>query len=202
MNNICNYNFPNVGFVGCDLSEEDMAPIMEEIIEIQNNFSQASPANQFLAGHIHNEYSLFKSHKHIEKLAISLCYQWCNSFDMERFDKELRLEKTWVNFQKKLEFNPPHHHRGEFSFVIYCKIPYTLEEEQATTNFITNNKNLAGTFDFLYTNTIGELKSWTIPVDKSFECAMILFPAKMVHCVYPFYSSDEYRISVSGNIFK
>jgi hypothetical protein len=29
---------------------------------------------------------------------------------------------------------------------------------------------------------------------------MILFPAKMMHTVYPFYSSDDFRISISGNL--
>jgi hypothetical protein len=201
MNNIYNCNFPNLGFVGCDLSQEDMAPIMEEIAEIQNNFSHASPANKTLAGHIQNEYLLSKSHKHIEKLGLSLYYQWCNQFNM-MFDKQLFLDKIWVNFQKKYEFNPVHNHNGDFSFVIYCKIPYTMKEEQEASNFNSNGENLSGTFSFHYTNTLGEIKSWTIPADKSFESKMILFPAKMIHSVYPFYSSDEYRISVAGNLFK
>jgi len=29
---------------------------------------------------------------------------------------------------------------------------------------------------------------------------MIIFPSIIQHGVYPFYTSDEYRISVSGNI--
>ncbi len=28
-----------------------------------------------------------------------------------------------------------------------------------------------------------------------------IYPAKQLHCVYPFYTSDEYRISVSGNFY-
>jgi len=27
-----------------------------------------------------------------------------------------------------------------------------------------------------------------------------MFPSQLIHAVYPFYTSDEYRISVSGNI--
>ena len=29
-----------------------------------------------------------------------------------------------------------------------------------------------------------------------------MFPSYLNHMVYPFYTSDEYRISMSGNIFK
>jgi hypothetical protein len=32
------------------------------------------------------------------------------------------------------------------------------------------------------------------------ENTLLLFPAKLTHAVYPFYSSDDYRISVSGNV--
>ena len=37
-------------------------------------------------------------------------------------------------------------------------------------------------------------------VDKSFEGQMLMFPAPLQHIVYPFYTSDESRITVSGNI--
>ena len=30
---------------------------------------------------------------------------------------------------------------------------------------------------------------------------MAFFPAKLNHTVNPFYTSDEYRISISGNVF-
>ena len=40
----------------------------------------------------------------------------------------------------------------------------------------------------------------SIPVDKSFEGKMIMFPASQYHAVYPFYTSDEERITVSGNL--
>jgi len=37
-------------------------------------------------------------------------------------------------------------------------------------------------------------------LDKSWEGTIIVFPAKMLHCVYPFYTSDGTRISLSGNV--
>jgi inosine/xanthosine triphosphate pyrophosphatase family protein len=36
--------------------------------------------------------------------------------------------------------------------------------------------------------------------DKTFEGKIAFFPSKLSHCVYPFYSSDDVRISISGNI--
>ena len=43
----------------------------------------------------------------------------------------LMLFNTWVNFQKKHEFNPIHTHDGVFSFVIWHKVPFTQKDEYA-----------------------------------------------------------------------
>jgi len=39
-----------------------------------------------------------------------------------------------------------------------------------------------------------------VEVDKSWEGTIIMFPAFLHHMVHPFYTSDEYRISISGNL--
>ena len=39
-----------------------------------------------------------------------------------------------------------------------------------------------------------------IPIDSTWEGHIIMFPANLQHCVYPFYTSDDTRISFSGNI--
>ena len=46
----------------------------------------------------------------------------------------------------------------------------------------------------------GKITDFSLSVDKSFENKMIIFPAELHHLVYPFYTSDDYRITVSGNI--
>jgi len=201
MDSLFSCNFPNFGFVGCDLSEEDMAPIMEEVNAIQNDFVHASPMNQQLVGHIKHEYRMLKTHKHIESLAVPLAHSWYQAFNRKYNEQqELFLIGSWVNFQKKYEFNPLHNHDGEFSFVIYCKIPYTMEDEQKVTDYVPKDSNVTGNFTFQYIDILGSLTPWTVPTDKSFEHKMILFPAQLMHSVNPFYSSDEYRISVAGNL--
>ena len=43
-------------------------------------------------------------------------------------------------------------------------------------------------------------KSKVIKLNKKDEGRIVFFPAPMEHIVYPFYTSDEFRISISGNI--
>ena len=38
-----------------------------------------------------------------------------------------------------------------------------------------------------------------IELDRNSAGKMVIFPATLKHSVYPFYTSDDYRISVSGN---
>ena len=39
-----------------------------------------------------------------------------------------------------------------------------------------------------------------LQVDKSYEGKIIIFPANLTHGVLPFYTSDDYRITISGNV--
>lgn len=202
MNNIYHCNFPNVGFMGCDLSDDEFSPILEEALEIQKNFSQAQPMNDKLIGHIKHEYLIKKTHVLIETLAIQMSSRYqivYPSFKIPEKSK-LSMDGAWINFQKKHEFNPLHNHSGDFSFVIYVKIPYTIEEEKKYTSHVPEHFQVPGSFLFHYTDALGQIAPWCIPTDQSYERRMILFPAKMMHTVYPFYSSDDYRISISGNL--
>ena len=40
----------------------------------------------------------------------------------------------------------------------------------------------------------------SLNVDKSYVGKMIMFKSSQVHGVYPFYTSNDYRITVSGNL--
>jgi hypothetical protein len=47
---------------------------------------------------------------------------------------------------------------------------------------------------------VGDNYSFQIPVSKQMEGSIIMFDSSQRHLVYPFYTSDEFRISFSGNI--
>ena len=73
------------------------------------------------------------------------------------------------------------------------KIPYDINEELKIGKY-------ASTFEFIYNSIIGTSFNKIIPVNKNDIGKIIFFPSKLNHCVYPFYSSDGTRISISGNI--
>ena len=106
------------------------------------------------------------------------------------------LDSLWVNFQKKYEFNPLHNHSGVFSFVIWMQIPYDCTEENSIPFVKSSNHPSAGRFCFV--DSLGE--STYIDTPAGTQGLMCIFPSFLKHIVYPFYTSDDYRISVSGNI--
>tara|TARA_R110002060_G_scaffold12981_2_gene18449 strand:+ start:2129 stop:2806 length:678 start_codon:yes stop_codon:yes gene_type:complete len=176
-----------------------------------NAKEKAKKANYTLAGHIKEEYFI----EEISKDFVKFINEHCLTHEIIKTiikgsqmqvlseNKPFYIDSLWVNYQKKYEFNPPHKHSGLFSFVIFIKIPYDLKEEE--TYFKDVKKDTFSTqhtskFAFLNTNYSGEIHCDILPVDKSFEGNIIFFRAAQLHQVFPFYTSDDYRITVSGNL--
>ena len=170
---------------------------------LKNNISNVKH-NQTLAGHIKEEYVYknwpnFVNEFILNKSMDPLLTDFIKNQTMLSSDKPFYLQSLWINLQKKYEFNPIHHHTGVFSFIIFLNIPYNLKDEEKV--FPNSSSGpLSSKLSFLVTNYLGEIIDLTVSVDKSFEGKMLMFPSKMNHLVYPFYTSNKKRITVSGNI--
>jgi len=131
-------------------------------------------------------------------------FKWMKNFPLSsNKNKCLVLKELWVNYQKKLEFNPLHCHDGILSFILFIKIPYNIEDELKVAPGIDAVQNLAGHLQFACPNKgfFRSLETKSIPVDKKFEKKGLMFPALLYHTVYPFYKSEDLRITISGNLF-
>jgi hypothetical protein len=198
MQKIQNMILPNIGYLMAELTDEEFLPILKEVKNIRNNMQKANPLNYGLVGHIRHEYQLLDSHEHISQLVLPLI----NKFDVEQKGRQNIKYKShvpWVNFQKKTEFNPPHTHNGAYSYVVWVSVPYDINDEKNIMPLVPQRANVVGTFNFHYIDILGNLIHHSLPVDKTWEKRLIVFPAELNHSVNPFYTSNEYRISVAGN---
>ena len=127
-----------------------------------------------------------KNHKGVEQLT--------TKFKNKKVTEtgQLKLDTLWINFSQKHDYNPPHTHIGELSFIIYCKVPKEIFTVQAD-----SNTQRAGMVHFSYGEQISPLGGAEYPV-KPFENLMLMFPAMLKHHV-PAYWVDAERVSVSGN---
>ena len=189
-----------------------LADVPKEILEILNNVIDEkglSPLNQDLAGNIKHEYAIPKGKAAVSPMLMQMIIKHQEKYP-NFFKKahstinykacEIELFNLWVNFQKKYEFNPMHVHDGLYSFAIWHKVPYTMKDEKERLASMMDNDFRAGMFAFFFSDPSGKITQEALPVDKSWEGKVALFPANLNHCVYPFYTSDEYRISISGNL--
>lgn len=110
------------------------------------------------------------------------------------------LCSLWANNQYKYEFNPPHDHAGILSFVMWMKIPYEYNNEKELP-FVKGSNSTApvGNFSFHYIHN-SSCAEKIIEMDPGMNGWCALFPSTLKHSVYPFYTSDEARISISGNL--
>jgi len=201
----------DVRFNGCGYILDDVPKNIFEIIKKESSRAKrkAISFSTGLAGNIEEEYSInFENqseYDEFEGYLLSLITEFDNRFNyiqnIKILNKNLpyRLNAIWANYQKKYEFNPYHDHYGLFSFVIWVKVPYLIEDEISIPSVRNSNLKAAGNFSFIYPS-LYRIENHNIPADKTYEGKIILFPSNLGHLVYPFYTSDDYRISVSGNI--
>jgi len=118
--------------------------------------------------------------------------QYLATFDAPKIPPQYYCERPWINFQKAGEFIPNHMHGGVLSYTIWLRIPDCVDETK---------DRFSGQLEFTYTDILGRTQGATMGVNKHSIGETMMFPSLLRHCVYPFFGSDETRISVSGNVF-
>tara|TARA_Y100000114_G_scaffold59471_1_gene54418 strand:- start:1689 stop:2270 length:582 start_codon:yes stop_codon:yes gene_type:complete len=165
--------------------------------------------NKDLAGNIKREYGIPKGKAAVSPFLMQMVLAYNEKYPkffkvkhsmMHYKPVELELQSLWVNFQKKYEFNPMHTHDGLYSFVIWHKVPYRIQNEKENFPDMNPDHVMAGMFSFIMTAPDGKIYQEYLEIDNAYEGKIALFPADLHHQVYPFYTSEDYRISISGNI--
>ena len=102
----------------------------------------------------------------------------------------------WINYQRVREYNPPHAHGGDLSFVIYLQVPDEIAEENIEERYEHNNPG-PGMIQFLLGPSM-PLSVQSVGFMPKVG-GIVIFPAWLPHYVNDF-KSDVERISVSGNL--
>ena len=186
---------PNIGLT--TIPEDLINKINNYIDELIKDEERAKKQNvgKILAGNVSQEFDLDKEFSSksgwVEFLATE-CGHWIKQATGKNM-KNFTLIGSWVVRQFQNEYNPLHYHGGHISGVGYLKVPKnlggTFQEDKK------NNNNgeihlVHGSKQFL-SNAIFKIK----PKVGNFY----YFPNYLLHTVYPFYSENEERRSISFN---
>lgn len=190
----------NLAYIKAKISDETLRQIKDEAEFILKNQNKFKKYNKKLAGNLEKEYSIDKSQKILKPYLFTLANEFHKHLNENENYPNWVITDMWINFQKKYEYNPLHNHVGDLSFVLWVQIPYSLDEEMSLVNCKNSNTPSNSLFEFIYTTPLGRIKGYPINVDKTYEGTIIIFPSNSHHTVYPFYTSNDYRISISGNL--
>ena len=129
-------------------------------------------------------------------IELGRAYEWSkNSGGKEPSEENIYLSQSWIVSQYKHEYNPVHTHSGNFSGVIYLKIPDDMEN-----HFNEETKDhypASGLIEFSHGEK-QDFKSDTL-MFKPRVGQMLLFPSWLKHYVKPNLDNKE-RISISFNV--
>jgi hypothetical protein len=197
-------HLPNIGITTGQIPPEIYQDLNKEILDIHNDDRNIMKMNTSLAGQITKEYEISKSRQlldpYLEKMGRTYQKEW-DYYPKENLNKDLKVESVWVNMQKKLEVNPLHNHDGTLSFVAWLHLPFKLEDERNMENCkMSRTKELTSTFQFVYNTALGTIANCPMFVESGWEGTIVMFPSKLLHIVYPFQTSDDYRVSIAGNL--
>jgi uncharacterized protein (TIGR02466 family) len=110
----------------------------------------------------------------------------------------IHLTHSWVVSQYAGEYNPWHHHTGDFSAVLYLKLPPNMHkeiEEDYEDHYPAN-----GLIEFMFGENQG-FRSDNVKF-KPEVGKMLVFPSWLKHFVYPFKSEGERRsMSFNAHMF-
>ena len=201
------------GFIETRLPSEILKSFQTQVKDIISKKVRANKANNKLAGFIEHQYELSPS-TNFQKFINIIATHYVTIMETKNINASVNLSQNvdcksslitsmWVNFQKKYEVNPIHNHSGDLSFVTWLNIPYNLENELELPNVkYSSVRHKSANFSFLFGDykIPGGVSVFNYSVDKNSVGKLILFNSNLSHVVYPFYTSDDYRISISGNI--
>ena len=176
-------------------------------------------ASGLLAGRIKKQTSLTENvTSTIQENIIMHCNRFFNHVrqaplaDMPGYEQlSMQIQSIWSNIQEAREYNPPHAHTGDFSFVIYTRndlehmsLEQIQDNEYDRTHSNNNdqgemqNQPLAGLIELQY----GEPSwfNWTQFRHVPSRGDIIIFPNWLRHTVYAHYEANHVRVSVAGNV--
>ena len=197
------FNLSNLGILEDKLPTDLYNKLYEECLTARKNNSVM--ISGLTSSGVPDHFNIEKNITNLDNYIFQLVqkyndnFNYLSSFKQMSKNHHLNMGKPWINFQKKHEFLPNHTHDGVLSYSIWIQIPYNEKEEKNYKKASVDDKKIYS-FEFSYTNILGQICQQQIEITKKAEGHILMFPSSLVHCVYPFYSSDGDRISISGNI--
>jgi hypothetical protein len=168
---------------------QEMVDHLNEVCDnlVESDETDYSP---YLVGQITNGKQIGIDFEKVDRTFLEFLYETSRTYIWNCLKKEdlfnqfdIRLGKLWMVSQLEHDFNPVHSHTGVLAGIIYTKVPSQIDLE-----------TLNGCLSFIYGDYhFSTLRMQGVRNIKPEVGDMYIFPAWMLHCVYPFTGEGERR---------
>ena len=191
--------FPNLGYVRNSVPESAITQLTQWIDSIDES---TTTINHSHVGTIAREYEITSEpvKAELSNILAPMVQQYVNDMHFTIQPRAVGLTTAWCNLQQSGEYFAAHTHTGLFSFALWIRVPFTQADERAWREARGKSGRETASFQFHYTDALGRITPNVLEVDSSWEREIVVFPGEMMHSVTPYYSTDDVRIVVSGNI--
>lgn len=191
--------FYNPGIVKTQISSDLLNITKREIEDVVNSQPDKIMKNQYTLP-INISLERFICNMANEYIAK---YNFLVNYGTSGSNLELKVSKiSKVNFQRKYEFSSSElDNQNSLNWILFASIPYEYQDELRFSKIAESGTSFTSKLEFIY-NTLGSgISSHCINLDKTWEGTVLMFPSYLKHTMYPFYTSDDYRVFVSGKIW-
>ena len=177
------------------VTKEECDMILEEGLKVRGKSDELYTHK--LAGHLSEEYKFLDAEGIISWLK-NYFNAYCIGYNKWRGEGTMKpnftLASLWINYMKAGDFNPPHDHGADLSFVLYPDVPDEISQE---CDAFKGTMRGPGGISWTYGEGDKTCISVVHQLPKTGD--LYIFPASLKHYVFPF-KSPVTRVSVSGNI--
>ena len=177
-------------------TNEDWRNSLAGHIDVENKFTDendlkyfAENISDYVNDYVSNYNDVYKPFANISRTDTKFTWK-----EKQNKTDYLKVEQLWVNFMRPGEFNPPHFHNQDLSFVLFADVPkeITFENENAPYNDYGPGCLIFsyGEHEERYITTRGFVPN---------NGDLFIFPAPLRHMVSPF-KSNVTRVTIAGNL--
>lgn len=166
--------------------------VVDHLNEVCDNLVEGEDPDYspYLVGKIKNGKQVGINFEKVDRTFLEFLYETSRAYIWHCLKKEelfsefdIRLGKLWMVSQLEHDFNPVHSHTGVVAGIIYTKVPPQIDLE-----------SLNGCLSFIHGDyQFSTLRTQGVRNIKPEVGDMYIFPAWMLHCVYPFTGEGERR---------
>jgi hypothetical protein len=191
--------FPNLGYVKDTITDQQIPNLLAWVSAIDHN---TATINHSHVGVIEREYEIEDgdAKDELSNILGPMVQQYATDMHYTLEPRPIALTTAWCNLQQSGEYFAAHTHNGVFSFALWLTVPFTQADERAWREARGKSGRETASFQFHYTDALGRITPNVLEVDREWERTIVVFPGEMMHSVTPYYSTQDLRIVVSGNI--